>query len=59
MHCEWAACLDVYVWAADLVRERGEPSWSTALGMVTLGFISATMGIQVGSTNSHPKYDPT
>jgi hypothetical protein len=30
-------------------RSREFPAWDSALGLVTLGFLSATMGLQVGS----------
>jgi hypothetical protein len=31
-------------------RSREFPAWDSALGLVTLGFLSATMGLQVSST---------
>jgi hypothetical protein len=31
-------------------RSREFPAWDSALGLVTLGFLSATMGLQVSPT---------
>ncbi|WVR03090.1 hypothetical protein IAU60_000079 [Kwoniella sp. DSM 27419] len=42
----FAALTAHYSGESGIGATRGEPSWATPLGMVTLGFISATMGIQ-------------
>jgi hypothetical protein len=34
-------------------RSREFPAWDSALGLVTLGFLSATMGLQVSSIQWH------
>jgi hypothetical protein len=33
-------------------RSREFPAWGSALGLVTLGFLSATMGLQVSNYDS-------
>lgn len=40
-------------------RFRDSPSWDSALGMVTLGFLSATMGLQVRLRYAIPHDDQT
>lgn len=42
-------------------RSREFPAWGSALGLVTLGFLSATMGLQgiMGKVRYHPVYEGT